>query len=103
MHAPDEKRKKLDAKSKKCILVGYLNEKKGYKFYNPQTKQVQVIRDVLLDKLTSWYSLLSLTPDESIPTTKKEANVAKMVLKEEEINLEEEKPISFKQNGPNGG
>ena len=36
----DEKRKKLDAKSEKCILIGYSHEQTGYKFYNPQTKQV---------------------------------------------------------------
>ena len=40
VHVPDEKRKKLDAKAGKCILVGYSHEQKGYKCYNPQTKQV---------------------------------------------------------------
>ena len=40
VHVPDEKRKKLDAKSEKYILVGYLHEQKGYKCYNPRTKHV---------------------------------------------------------------
>ena len=31
VHVPDEKKKKLDAKSEKCILVGYYDEQKGYK------------------------------------------------------------------------
>jgi hypothetical protein len=35
MHIPKEKRKKLDAKAEKCILVGYSDEQKGYKCYNP--------------------------------------------------------------------
>ena len=40
VHVPDETGKKLDAKAKKCILVGYLHEQKGYNCYNPRTKQV---------------------------------------------------------------
>ena len=31
VHVPYEKWKKLDAKSKKCILLGYFDEQKGYK------------------------------------------------------------------------
>ena len=40
VHVPKEKWRKLDPKSEKCILVGYLDEQKGYKCYNPQMKQV---------------------------------------------------------------
>ena len=29
VHVPDERRKKLDAKDKKCILIGYSDEQKG--------------------------------------------------------------------------
>ena len=42
VHVLDETRKKLDAKSEKCIMVGYSYEQKGYKCYNPGTKQVRV-------------------------------------------------------------
>ena len=31
VHIPKEKQRKLDAKAKKCILVGYSDEQKGYK------------------------------------------------------------------------
>jgi hypothetical protein len=55
VHIPKEKRKKLDAKAEKCILVGYSDEQKGYKCYNPQTKQACVSRDVVFDESTSWY------------------------------------------------
>ena len=36
VHVPKEKRRKLDAKAEKCILVGYSDEQKGYKCYNPR-------------------------------------------------------------------
>ena len=50
MHVPNEKRRKLDPKSEKCVLVGYSYEQKGYKCYNPRTKQVRVSRDVVFDE-----------------------------------------------------
>ena len=40
VHVPKEKQGKLDAKAEKCILVNYSDEQKGYKCYNPHTKQV---------------------------------------------------------------
>ena len=70
MHGPDEKRRKLDQKYEKCILVGYSQEQKGYKCYNSQTKQVQVSQDVVFDESASWYALPSpnfipMTEDET--------------------------------------
>ena len=35
VHVPKEKRRKLDAKPENYILVGYSDEQKGYKCYNP--------------------------------------------------------------------
>ena len=32
---PNANREKPDAKSEKCILIGYLSEKKAYKCFNP--------------------------------------------------------------------
>ena len=43
VHVPKEKSRKLDAKAEKCILVGYSDEQKGYKCYNPRTKEVRVV------------------------------------------------------------
>ena len=55
VHVPKEKWRKLDAKAEKCILVGSSNEQKGYKCYNPRTKQARVSGDVVFDESTSWY------------------------------------------------
>ena len=38
VHVPKEKRRKLDTKAEKCILVGYSDKQKGYKCYNTRTK-----------------------------------------------------------------
>ena len=39
---PNEKREKFDAKSEKCILIGYSSKKKAYKCYNHSTQAVRV-------------------------------------------------------------
>ena len=100
VHILKEKRRKLDAKAEKCILVGYLDEQKGYKCYNPRTKQVRVSRDVVFDEFASWY--LPLTPDlNSNPNSEDEVSEAEMPLDEHEIETLEESPISFRLSGPN--
>jgi uncharacterized protein YktB (UPF0637 family) len=53
VHISKEKRRRLDAKAEKSILVGYSDEQKGYKCYNPQTKQACVSRDVVFDESAS--------------------------------------------------
>ena len=37
-------------------LLGYSLETKGYKYYNPITRNVRVRKDVVLNELSSWYA-----------------------------------------------
>ena len=83
MHVPDEKRRKLDPKSEKCVLVGYSYEQKGYKCYNPQTKQVRVSQDVIFDESATWYLPLTPTPNSN-PITEDEVNEPKTNQEEEQ-------------------
>ena len=101
VHVPKEKRRKLDAKAEKCILVGYLDEQKGYKCYNPSTKQARVSRDVVFDESVSWY--LPPTPDlDTNPSLVNEVSEAEMPLDELEIGTRKESLISFRLSGPSG-
>ncbi len=45
-HIPKDERRKLDAKAKKCILVGYGKETKGYRLYDPSGVKIFFSRDV---------------------------------------------------------
>lgn len=45
-HVSDQLRKKLDSKGEKCVFIGYCDESKAYKLYNPSTKKLIVSRDV---------------------------------------------------------
>ena len=49
-HVPDEKRKKLEDKSLKCVFLGVSGTSKAYKLYDPLTKKVVVSRDVIFDE-----------------------------------------------------
>ena len=45
-HVTKDERHKLDSKSKKCILLGYGEETKGYRLYDPEKRKVFYSRDV---------------------------------------------------------
>ena len=50
VHVPKDERKKLDSKSKKCILMGYGTTTKGYRLYDPLKKRVVFSRDVIFNE-----------------------------------------------------
>ena len=95
MHVPKEKRRKLDAKAEKCMLVSYLDEQKGYKCYNPRTKQAHVSRNVVFDESASWY--LPPSPNlDSNPSSDDEVNETELPPDEPEIGTHEESLIWFR-------
>ena len=100
VHVPKEKRRQLDAKAEKCMLVGYSDEQNGYRRYNPRTKQAQVSRDVVFDESASWYLPSSPIPKNSIPNSEGKVSEAEMPPDEEEIRTLEESSISFWLTGP---
>lgn len=54
VHIPDQKRSKLDSKSKKCVLLGVSDESKAYRLYDPITKKIIISNDVLFEEEESW-------------------------------------------------
>ncbi|XP_050908522.1 uncharacterized protein LOC127122185 [Lathyrus oleraceus] len=53
-HVPGQRRTKLEDKSKKYIFIGYDEKKKGYKLFDPKTKNVIVSRDVRINEESKW-------------------------------------------------
>ena len=49
-YVPKDERKKLDSKSRKCILLGYGAEIKGYRLYDVERRKVLHSRDVIFDE-----------------------------------------------------
>ena len=100
VHVPKEKRRKLDAKAEKCILVDYSDEQKGYKCYNPRTKQARVSHDVVFDESASW-NLPPTLDLNSNPSSEDEVSEAEMPPDERETETLEESPVSFRLSGAN--
>lgn len=78
VHIPKEKRKKWDKKAKKMFLVGYSEYIKGYRLYNPVSREVSVARDVVImedinDSITSVIVEDDKQPDKStVPVSSSE-------------------------------
>eukprot|EP00253_Pinus_taeda_P012844 PITA_12844 len=53
-HVLDKIRKKLDSKGEKCVFVGYCDQSKAYKLYNPSTKKLIVSKDVHFIEDEAW-------------------------------------------------
>lgn len=53
-HVPDEKRKKLDDNSEKCVFLGVSEHSKAYKLFNPFTKKIVISREVVFDEESMW-------------------------------------------------
>jgi hypothetical protein len=62
-HVPDEKRRKLDPKGEKCILLGY--ETTGYRVLILATLRVKITRDVIFDEEND---LKLALPQERLPS-----------------------------------
>ncbi|GJU58201.1 retrovirus-related pol polyprotein from transposon TNT 1-94 [Tanacetum coccineum] len=53
-HVPDQRRTKLDDKSKKYMFIGYDEKIKAYRLFDPIEKKVTVSRDVYVDEESAW-------------------------------------------------
>lgn len=47
VHVPEESRRKLDPKAVECILVGYCENTKSFRMWNPATRRIIISRDVV--------------------------------------------------------
>lgn len=58
-------RTKLDFKTQRYVFIGYCEETKGYKLFDPETKQVKVSRNVTFfeDMAWEWSEAHKATPD----------------------------------------
>lgn len=54
VHVLDQKRKKLDDKSIKCVILGVSEESKAYRLYDPFARKIIVSRDVIFEEDKSW-------------------------------------------------
>ena len=66
-HVPEKLRKKLDDRSEKYIFIGYSDQYKAYRLFNPITKKFVVSREVKFLEDKSWNEMENNTcPDPFI-------------------------------------
>ena len=61
-------RRKLDNRSQKCIFIGYSEESKAYRLYNPITKKYVISRDVLFKEEEEWDGSIDKLVGEEVVT-----------------------------------
>ena len=64
-HVAKDERQKLDAKSRKCVLLGYGTERKGYRLYDPRRERVFYSRDVVFDESSCGIEKEQRAPERS--------------------------------------
>ncbi|MCO5606454.1 hypothetical protein L7F22_060642 [Adiantum nelumboides] len=64
MHILDEKRRKLDVKSERCVFTGYDMYSKGYRLVNPDTNKIHISRDAIFDESDRWFKNTSSSYEE---------------------------------------
>ena len=69
-HVAKDERQKLDAKSRKCVLLGYGTERKGNRLYDPRPKRVFYSRDVVFDE-----SSRGIEKEQSVPERSSERDL----------------------------
>ena len=84
-HVPKAERRKLDSKTRKCVLLGYGANRKGYRLYDLECMKVVHSRDVVFN-------------EASMPGIQKEEN--EITVKYVELEIEEE-PVIKETTTPN--
>jgi transposase InsO family protein len=70
VHIPKNKRQKWDKKATKYIFVGFPENVKGYRLYNPKTRQVTTSRDVIImekNQINSDKSQIEVKENDKVP------------------------------------
>ncbi len=86
IHVPKDERKKLDAKAKKCTLLGYGTETKGYRLYNHESCRVFYSRDVIFNELKEAKQSEEVVENEMTESGK---HTVELEIKNEEEMIEE--------------
>ena len=67
----------MEDKSEKCIFIGYSEQSKAYKLYNPITKKTIISRDVVFKEQESWNGTVDKTIDAQVPLMEEDDVVEK--------------------------
>ena len=55
-YIPSDERQKLDSKSRKCVFMGYADNRKGYRLYDMEKQKIIYSRDVTFNEMVRGYN-----------------------------------------------
>ena len=84
IHIPKEKRSMLDPSGKKGMFVGYSEQSKAYQIYFLGYHQIELNRDVMFDKDTTFKKSRNDKEVKEDHETPRVTEVSKLVINEEE-------------------
>ena len=84
---PGEQRNKLEAKSMKCMFIGYSPTQKGYKCYNTETRRVLVFRDVKFMEGKGFYAEKNWDALKDLSQATDKANNLRIIMENLGISL----------------
>jgi hypothetical protein len=91
-----QERTKLDSKSRKCIFLGYADNVKGYRLWDPTARKVVISRDVVFVEN-------ELQSEQKNDSTSKETAIVQMEEKSKESDSSEAEPVHEVQDEVNDG
>ena len=71
-HVPKMERQKLEPKTRKCVMLGYGTQQKGYRLYDLQWSRVIHSRDVVFDETSMAGTQMQVEPPETYAELKVE-------------------------------
>ena len=77
MLIPQEKRTKLDSKTLKTIFVGYCENSKAYRLYDPSSRKIIKSRDVYFNNEDKPKDIGAESKEDSVVVSLKEENIFK--------------------------
>jgi len=69
VHVPKHLREKMALKSQTCILLGFDELTKGYRYFCPQTQRIIISRDITIDEKMMYSSPTSSASAAPSPTS----------------------------------
>ena len=90
-HVAKDERGKLDSKARRCILLGYGTETKGYRLYYQMTKRVFLSRDVVFNESeVKGLGEKTSNPEKPLPLIELPLSGAEVEVKDSDLRSDEE-------------
>lgn len=94
VHIPKIKRTKWDKKAGEYIMIGYADNTKGYRLYNPKTKSITTSRDVIVMEKIKNSDMIQAVVEDTVPVVQQEESAENQTVDPFDTTLTSERDSS---------